>query len=82
MVGKGQPPKPPAEKKRRLEVFLSENQRQEIEQAKAIEAPEKRFGAYVRDAAMAHVEKVLTVKANDDLMDAKGIDGRKLENKD
>ena len=82
MVGKGQPPKDPADVKKPYDVFLSQKQIDKIEQAKAIEAPEKRLGAYIRDAAMQHVEKVLTIKALDDMLDAKGIEGRRLENKD
>lgn len=80
MVGKGQPPKAPEDKKTRLEIFLSQTQRQEIEQARAIEAPEKRFGAYVRDAAMEHVEHVLNVKAIDDVFNAHNMGGRQLKN--
>ncbi|MBQ6616322.1 MAG: hypothetical protein IJH67_08130 [Thermoguttaceae bacterium] len=59
MVGKGQPPKAPEDKRTEQKVWLSENERELVEQAREIEAPEKRFGAYVRDAALEHVKKVI-----------------------
>ena len=59
MVGKGQPPKAPEDKKAEFNIYLSQKQREILEQANEIEAPEKRFGAYVRDAAIAHAEEVI-----------------------
>lgn len=59
MVGKGQPPKSPEEKKSEFNIYLSQKQREILEQANEIEAPEKRFGAYVRDAAVNHAEEVI-----------------------
>ena len=80
MVGKGQPPKNPDDKKKPYDVFLSQNQLKQIEQAKAIEAPEKRLGAYIRDAAMEHVERVLNIKAIDDVFNAHNAGERQLKN--
>ena len=59
MVGKGQPPKAPEDKRTKQEIFLSQKERELIEEAREIEAPEKRFGAYARDAAVNHAEEVI-----------------------
>ena len=59
MVGKGQPPKAPEDTRTKQEIFLSQKERELIEEARDIEAPGKRLGAYVRDAAMEHVKKVI-----------------------
>lgn len=59
MVGKGQPPKAPEEKKERTVIYVSEMQKEIIEKAREIEAPEKRYGAYLRDSAIAHAEDVI-----------------------
>lgn len=59
MVGKGQPPKAPEDKRTEQKVWLSEKERETIEEARKIEAPKKRFGAYVRDSAMEHVKEVI-----------------------
>lgn len=80
MVGKGQPPKPPEDVKTRLDIYLSQNQRQVIEEARQIEAPEKRFRAYVREAVLSHAEHVLNVKAVDDVFKAHNLGERNLEN--
>lgn len=82
MVGKGQPPKPPEQKKTRHEIFLSQLQRQNIEAARKIESPEKKFGAYIRDIAMEHVEHVLAIKQIDNAFTAKNLGDRKLKNND
>ena len=58
MVGKGQPPKNPEDKRTKQDVFLSEKEREEIESARKKESPEKRFGAYVRDSALDHVREI------------------------
>lgn len=59
MVGKGQPPKAPEEKKGRTVIYVSEKQKEIIEQAREIEAPDKRYGAYLRDSAIAHSEQII-----------------------
>ena len=56
---RGQPPKPPDERKSvQKTIFFSEHQIAEIESAKEIESPEKRIGAYIRDAAVDHAKRV------------------------
>lgn len=62
MVGKGQPPKDPADKKKDFMIYLSQKQRETIEEAREIESPEKRLGAYIRDAAVNHAEEVIKNK--------------------
>lgn len=57
-----------------------ERKRQVIEEARQIEAPEKRFRAYVREAALSHAEHVLNVKAVDDVFKAHNLGERNLEN--
>lgn len=59
MVGKGQPPKAPEDKRKKQDVSLSQKERETLIKARDIEAPEKRFGTYVREAAIAHAEKVI-----------------------
>ncbi len=59
MAGKGQPPKAPEDKKERQTVYVSEKQKQTIEEARKIEAPEKRFGAYLRDSAVEHAQEII-----------------------
>ena len=59
MVGKGQPPKAPEDKKKDFMIYVSDKQRETIEEARQIEAPEKRFGAYLRDSAVTHAERVI-----------------------
>ena len=57
--GPGQPPKPANERKDIPKtVWLSEQQVYELESAKDKESPEKRIGAYIRDVAVDHAEKV------------------------
>ena len=82
MVGKGQPKKDPAEVKKEYNIYLSQNQRETIEEARKIEAPETRFGAYIRDCAVNHAERVLNVKAVDDVFNAHNAGERHLKNND
>ena len=82
MVGKGQPKKDPAEVKREYNIYLSQTQKETIEEARKIEAPEKRFGAYIRDCAVNHAEHVLNVKAVDDVFKAHNAGERQLKNND
>ena len=82
MVGKGQPKKDPAEVKREYNIYLSQTQKETIEEARKIEAPETRFGAYIRDCAVNHAEHVLNVKAVDDVFKAHNAGERQLKNND
>ncbi len=55
---RGQPSKAPEKKRGKFTVYLSSVEREEVEEARDSEAPEKRTGAYLRDAAVNHVKKV------------------------
>lgn len=55
---RGQPPKG-ADKRKNLGVHLSPIERETIEEARDIEAPDRRIGAYVRDVVLDHAEKVI-----------------------
>lgn len=59
---RGQPPKPPEEKRERVVIFLSPNEKEIVEEARQEEAPDKRTGAYVRDAAVEHCKKIVYKK--------------------
>ena len=59
LVGKGQPPKDPKDVKGNYTIYVSTNQRDLIEEAREIESPDKRFGAYLRDSAVDHAKKVV-----------------------
>ena len=59
MVGKGQPPKPPEEKRTiQKSVLMNQGEYEEIENARQKEAPTKRTGAYMRDVAVKHAKEV------------------------
>ena len=56
---RGQPPKPPGEKRERgVSIYLSSNEKEVIEDARSQEAPDRRIGAYIRDVAVDHAKKV------------------------
>jgi len=59
MVGKGQPPKAPEDKRAEKKVWFSPKEERTIETACEIEAPGKRFSTYVREAALAHAQEVI-----------------------
>lgn len=59
MVGKGQPPKAPEDKRKYPTIGFSQKEREIVEEARDIEAPEKGFGTYVREAALAHAQEVI-----------------------
>lgn len=80
MVGKGQPPKAPEDKRKKQDVLLSQRERATIDAARQIEAPEKPFGKYVREAALAHAQTVLNVKAIDDVFNAHNLGERQFKN--
>ena len=57
---RGQPPKLPKERKAiQKNVSYTESQLAEVEAAKEIEAPDKKFAAYIRDVTVDHAEKVI-----------------------
>ena len=56
MVGKGQPPKKPEDKKTRTTILFSPKEREEIEKAR--EKTDERFGQFVRNAANEKAEKL------------------------
>ena len=55
---KGQPPKPPEKKRERITIYISPSEKEEVEEARLKEAPERRTGAYIRDAAIEHCRQV------------------------
>lgn len=59
MVGKGQPPKAPEDKRKKQDVLLSPKERETLNEAREIESPDVRFGAYVREAALSHAREVI-----------------------
>ena len=60
MAKRGQPPKGADKRTIRLELQLSPAERETIDRAKAVEMPDMPRGAYVRYAALQHVEGVDT----------------------
>ncbi len=59
---RGQPPKAPEDKRSKLSVHLSPNEREDLEEARDIEAPDRRIGAYIRDVAVDHARKTISKK--------------------
>ena len=62
MAKRGQPPKPPDEKRAKCTVYLSPEEKAEVEEAKEIESPDLRMGAYVRESAIKHCRDVIANK--------------------
>ncbi len=60
---KGQPPKG-ADKRKNLPVHLSPTERGQVEEARNIEAPDRRLGAYVRDVVLDHAEEIIQESTN------------------
>ena len=56
LVGKGQPPKKPEEKKKQCSVFFSPKEREAIDKAR--QKVNQRFGQFVRNAANEKAEKL------------------------
>lgn len=57
---RGQPPKPPEEKKSvQKNVMFTDGQIADVETAKEIESPEKKTAAYIRDVAVDHARRVI-----------------------
>lgn len=57
---RGQPPKPPEEKKTvQRNILMTEDQAAKVDAAKEQEAPEKRIGTYIRDVVVDHAEQVI-----------------------
>ena len=55
---KGQPPKPPRKKREQISLYISQDEKEEVEQARDKESPDRRVGAYIRDVAVDHAKKV------------------------
>ena len=62
MAKRGQPPKQPDEKRERITLYISASEKEEVEEARLKEAPDRRTGAYIRDAAIEHCRKVNETK--------------------
>ena len=58
---RGQPPKGD-DKRKNIGVHLSPSERETVESARNVEAPDRRIGAYVRDVVVNHAEKVIGKK--------------------
>ncbi|MDO5576528.1 MAG: hypothetical protein Q4F84_05565 [Fibrobacter sp.] len=59
MVGKGQPPKKPEDKRVPFNFRLSQKEKEIIEEGRDIEAPEKGTSAYIRESAIERAEKAI-----------------------
>ena len=59
MVGKGQPPKAPEDKRKYPTIGFSPKEKEIVEEARKIEAPEKGFGTYVRETTLNHAQEVI-----------------------
>ncbi len=55
---RGQPPKSPEEKRERISLYISPSEKEIVEEARQQEAPDRRIGAYIRDAAVDHAKEV------------------------
>ena len=56
---RGQPPKPPDERKTvQKNIFFTEGQIAAIDAAKDKESPEKKVSTYIRDVVVDHAEKI------------------------
>lgn len=56
---RGQPPKPPEDRRENtVSVYLSSSEKEAVETARDKESPDRRIGAYIRDLAIDHAEKV------------------------
>ncbi len=55
---RGQPPKPPEKKRTMYGVYLSPEEKEVVEEARDMEAPDRRLGAYIRDTAVDHAKEV------------------------
>lgn len=54
---RGQPPKGD-DKRKPIVIYASPIEKEEIEEARSKEAPDRRIGAYIRDVAVDHAKKV------------------------
>ena len=60
---RGQPPKDDQDKRgHTVSVYLSPVEKQKVEEARNMEAPDRRVGAYVRDVVIDHAEKLTGTK--------------------
>ncbi|MCL2347231.1 MAG: hypothetical protein FWC50_03105 [Planctomycetaceae bacterium] len=55
---RGQPPKLPDEKRERITLYISPSEKEEVEEARLRESPERRTGAYIRDVAIEYCRQV------------------------
>lgn len=60
MVGKGQPPKNPEDKKKKNTILFSPKEREKIEEAR--KETGERFGQFVRNAAIEKAENIINNK--------------------
>ena len=58
---RGQPPKG-ENKRKNIGVHLSPVEREKVEEARDMEAPDRRIGAYVRGVVIDHAEKLTGTK--------------------
>ena len=56
---RGQPTKPPDEKRERLAIYLSPKEKDVVEEARQHESPSRRISAYARDVVVDHAEEVI-----------------------
>lgn len=59
MVGKGQPPKKTEDKRCDKIVGFSPKEEELVNKSREKEAPEKKFGTYVRDTMVKHAKEIL-----------------------
>ena len=59
---RGQPPKAPEKKRGKYSICLSPEEKEIVEQARNVEAPDRRTGAYIRDTAVNHAKDVIRKK--------------------
>ena len=57
MVGKGQPPKKPEDRKKLVGVMLSPNERKQIDTAR--EKTNERIGEFIRSAALEKAKRIM-----------------------
>ena len=62
---RGQPPKPPEKKRSQFSVYLSPEEKSEVEEARNIKSPTQRTGGFIRDAAVKYSREVVR-NANQD----------------
>ena len=56
MVGKGQPPKKPEDKRKTLSIMFSSNEKKQIDDAR--EKTGEKLGQFIREASLKKAEKI------------------------